>query len=170
LDGKALEKLWADLSGDDAPKAYAAGWKLVAAPEKAITFMKDRLAPAVTPEPKRVRQLIADLDSDKFAVREQASKELEKLGEIVEPALRQALKGQPSPELRRRVETLLALPATVRSPEVLRRIRAIQVLERIGSADARHMLENVAKGAPAARESQDALAALQRLKTRSSAH
>ena len=51
-------------------------------------------------------RLIADLDSDVFDVREKAAKEW-KLGAAAEPALRKALEGRPSAEVRRRVEGLL---------------------------------------------------------------
>jgi hypothetical protein len=40
-------------------------------------------------------------------------------------------------EVRRRVEALLPRMTVVRSPETLRALRAIQALERIGSAEAR---------------------------------
>lgn len=169
LGTKDLEALWADLAGDDAAKAYQAIWKLVAAGDKAVAFLKDRLRPPEL-DPKQVRQLLADLDSERFAVREAASKELEKLGELVEPALRQALAAKPSAEVRRRVEALLAAPRVVLSPESLRRIRAIQALERIGSPEGRQVLEALAQGPPAARETRDAKAALDRLARRSAAN
>jgi HEAT repeat protein len=112
---------------------------------------------------QQVRRWIADLDSNQFAVRAAAVKELEKLGEQAVPALRQALAGQPSAELRKQAETLLGGLSRVSSPEVLQRLRAIQVLERIGSPEARQVLERLAGGAPAARETRDARAALERL-------
>jgi len=44
--------------------------------------------------------------------------------------------------------------------EVLRTQRAIQALERIGTAEARHVLQALAAGAPAARETREAQQAL----------
>ena len=58
-------------------------------------------------EAKRVEELLADLDVNDFDKRQNATKELEKLGEQIEPALRRALEGQPSQEARRRLEVLL---------------------------------------------------------------
>jgi RNA polymerase sigma factor (sigma-70 family) len=59
------------------------------------------------PDPIRLARLIADLDSASFATREKATSELERLGPAAETALREALRGEPSPEVRRRAETLL---------------------------------------------------------------
>src|SRR5262249_21721775 len=64
-------------------------------------------APA-TVDSQRVNQLIAELDSDQFASREKATQELEKLSEAAAPALRKALENRPSPEMRKRVQGLLA--------------------------------------------------------------
>ena len=47
--------------------------------------------------------VIADLDG-RFAVRNRATLELERLGEHAESALREALRGQPSLETQRRIE------------------------------------------------------------------
>jgi hypothetical protein len=46
---------------------------------------------------------------------------------------------------------------------LLQRLRAVQVLERIGSPEARQILEALAKGAPGARETREAQASLSRL-------
>jgi hypothetical protein len=75
---------------------------------------KQRVPSAGPVEPQRVARLLADLDSDQFTVREQATKELEKLGEAVEPALREALNGKLSAEARRRVQQVLK----IESPDV----------------------------------------------------
>jgi len=61
---------------------------------------------ATADDMKKITQWIADLDSDQFAVRDQAMHELEKRGESVHPALRQALKTNPKPEARQRLERL----------------------------------------------------------------
>jgi hypothetical protein len=92
---------------------------------------------------------------------------LERLGELAEAPLRKALQGRPSPEVRRRVETLLAkLEGPVTAPERLREARAVAVLEHIATPEAVHALERLSRGAPEARLTREAEAALQRLARR----
>jgi hypothetical protein len=55
---------------------------------------------------QKIAHWIHDLDSDQFAVREKATKELAKLGEAAQPALRKALEDHPKPEARKRLERL----------------------------------------------------------------
>jgi hypothetical protein len=173
-DGKELgpgdlEALWKTLAGEDARRAHQATWALAATPEKAVPWLANRLRPAPAPDRERIGQLIADLGADQFAVREGAVRDLEQLGDQAVPALRQLLHGKPSLEARRRAEALLAGREVVRSREALRAVRAIQTLERIGSREARVVLEGVAKGAPEARQTQEAKASLERLAKRGAA-
>jgi hypothetical protein len=49
---------------------------------------------------------------------------------------------------------------------MLRNIRAIMVLDRIGSPDAQAVLATLAAGAPGARETEEAKASLDRLRQR----
>jgi WD40 repeat protein len=161
----ALETLWVDLAGADAGRGYRAVGKLAAARGQAVRFLRSRLQPAVEGDPVRLRQLLADLESTSFAVREAASKELASLGERAEPTLRRALAGSPTLELRRRIEALLASPR-IPPPEVLRAVRAVQGLERIGTPHARRVLQHLASGAPEARLTREAKASLERLARR----
>jgi WD40 repeat protein len=162
---KEIAAWWADLADADASRAYAAVWQLADVPEPgAVAFFREHLKPAPGPDREQVRQHIKDLDSDTFAVREKAFEQLDNLGSAAVPALRQALEQNPSAEVRRRVETLLSRsPGLVRSPEVLRRLRAIQVVERLASKDARRLLAELAKGEAHAAETQEATMALERL-------
>jgi WD40 repeat protein len=165
-----LEALWADLGGADAARAYRAVWSLAAVPEQAVPLLRERLRPAAAPERRQLDRLLVDLDSDQFDERAKAAAELEKLGELAKPALHRALQGQPSPELRRRVEGLLAnLEGPVTAPEKRRRLRALEVLEQVGTPEARRLLQELSRGAPNARETKEAKASLERLTKRQAA-
>lgn len=168
LHAKDLERLWGDLAAEDVPEAYRAIRALVIAPAQVVPFLAAHLHPAADVDPaefqeKQIRQLIADLDSNRFALRVAAAKELAKLGERTEPALRQALEGKLSVEARNRVEALMAAVQGVPSTRTLRTLRAIQVLERIGTPEAQQLLRKLATGAKDARETRDAKAALERM-------
>jgi hypothetical protein len=86
------------------------------------------------------------------------------LEEIALPGLREVLKGKPSPEVRRRVEMLVVrLEQLVPPGPRLRALGALEVLEAIGTPEARKVLEGLAQGAPEARLTQEAKASLLRL-------
>jgi RNA polymerase sigma factor (sigma-70 family) len=162
LSADELRSAWEDLGGD-AGKAYRAIGALAAA-EQAVPFLAERVRPAAAPDARRVAKLLADLDDDRYEVRERASRELEKLGRLVAPGLRKALAGRPSPEARRRLTDVLGkvAPATP-TPEEVRAIRVVEALEQAGTAAARRLLTDLAGGAAEARLTCEAKAALQRL-------
>jgi WD40 repeat protein len=163
-----LRGLWDDLAGEDAVRAFEAIALLSASANQAVPFLKDRLRPVPAPADARpVARLIADLDADDFAPRQKAMEALRQMGEHAEPALREALKGGLAPEARKRVTELLeGLRTLPLSPDGLRGMRALEVLERIGTADARAVLKTLAAGAPAARLTREAKASLERLARR----
>jgi hypothetical protein len=172
LSPAQLQACWEALAGDDAPAAHRAAWDLVAAAESALPFLRDRVQPVPAVTPQRMAALLADLDSDQFEVRRQAQQALQKLGEVAEPALRKALADSPSADVRRAADQLLARLEGARfnpPPEVLRTLRAVAVLEQIGTAAARQVLRVLAGGAPDARQTREAKASLERLAKQSAA-
>jgi WD40 repeat protein len=155
-----LDAAWADLAAADAATAYRAVCTLRASPDQAIPLIEQRLKPVTPADPKQVAEAIGKLDNDLFDVRERATQDLERLGEAVEPALREALAGTPSPEAARRLEQLVA---RLQGRELLRRLRAVEVLEQIRIAKARKVLATLAEGASGARLTTEARTALDRL-------
>jgi RNA polymerase sigma factor (sigma-70 family) len=162
LSADQLEACWSDLARTDAGRAAAAQSRLVDAAEQALPLLRERGRPAQTPSADDLRRLLAELDDPEFARREAATKRLAELGELAEAGLRAALRGKPSPEVRRRIEGLLAPPQLVRSVEARRALRAVRVLECVGTPEARQHLETLSRGAPEARVTQEAKASLQR--------
>jgi hypothetical protein len=161
-----LEETWADLGTKDPARAEQAMSRLVAQSAAAVRLLGQRLRPVKVPEPRRVARWLATLDSDEFAAREEATRELAQRGEVVEAVLRKALTNHPSPEVRRRLEGLLQKVKAQRlspPPERLRAVRAVEVLERIGDRAARRLLTALARGAPEAQLTVEAQSALERL-------
>jgi WD40 repeat protein len=160
---KELAAAWDDLAAD-ASTADGAIWALADAPTSAVPFLKAGLVPVTEPDPRRVARLIADLDSDDFAIREKASRELEGMHQAARPALAKALEGRVPPEVSKRLEELLQkVQAAVPPRAVLRQIRAVEALERMGTPEARRLLEALAAGLPEARLTTEAKGALGRL-------
>jgi hypothetical protein len=159
------DALWADLAGTDSAKAIGAFRALAGLPRaNALAFLKERVPLVVVPGTERVARLIADLDDDAFAVREKAQAHLQALGAEAEPALREALKGKPSPEQTRRIERLLAeLKAPPISGATLRGLLVVEYLERQATPEARELLQPLAKGAAGAWVTEEAKATLRRL-------
>src|SRR5262249_50576620 len=85
-----LEKEWRHLGGEDAQRAFGAMWILAASPKQAVARARKELQPVKAVEEKALAQWIADLGSDKFAVRERAMAELKKAGDQAWPALQKA--------------------------------------------------------------------------------
>jgi WD40 repeat protein len=170
LTPQNLNQLWNDLSESHTPTAYRAIWTLSAGAEKSLPLLRSRLKPVAPADSKQISQLIADLDNSNFQVREKATDELGRLGELVELTLQKALEQKPSEEASDRLQLLLdKLAQREKSPQRLREIRAIQALEYIGTPEAQSILSAIAKGAPEAFLSQDAAASLARLEARAPA-
>jgi len=162
-----LESLWADLAGDDPAKAYQAVWGLAGSSKKSATWIGERVRPVAAADPKRTAALIADLDSNRFAVRERAARALDELGDSAAPALRKALADGPSMEARERIEGLLAkLGQRSVPPELARAVRAVEALEYAGTPEARRVLEKLAGGIAEARLTREAKSAVERLSRR----
>jgi HEAT repeat protein len=150
----------------DATRAYQSLRRMAVSSDQVVPFLAEHLV-RKKPNPRKVARLLTDLDSEAFHVRSQAAKELEKLGEEVEPALRKALKDTPSVEVRRRILELLETldpphPEGV-SPRLLRWLRAVEVLEWIDTPASRKLLKELAAAPPREEVGVEAKAALKRL-------
>jgi hypothetical protein len=162
LDPGDLPRLWDALAGD-APTAFVALRRLAAAPDQAVPYLGKRLRPAA-PSGKRLARWLTDLDSDEFADREAATREIARMGRLAEPALRKTLEEGPSLEVRRRVTRLLAqMEKGGLTGEQLRDLRAVEALEHAGTAEARRVLRRHATGDPDAPLTTQAKGALRRM-------
>jgi hypothetical protein len=162
---RSIDELWTSLIAEP-QLAYRAIWELAESPKAVVPFLQQRLRPVPSVPEATIRALLTDLDSDSFQRREAATKCLKEFGRGAESVLREALKFNPSAEQKRRIEALLA-PLSGMSyehpPDELRQLRAVAALERIGTRDARELLENLGKGHASAPLTQQAKAALGRL-------
>jgi hypothetical protein len=168
LTGAAADGLWTTLGGDDAPAAFAALADLAAAPDRAVALVRRELKPVpAAPTDDQLDRTFADLDSERFATREKASRRLEDFGELAVPGVRKRLAEAESAEVRRRAQAFLdRFDPPKPSPDRLRQLRAVELLEGIATPAARDVLSELAKGAAEAPLSREAAAALERLRRR----
>ncbi len=160
-----VDQAWRALAGDDAKAAYEAIRVLAASPDAAVRRIGRHFQSASPADVKRIRACLRDLDDAEFAVRERATRDLERMGDQAVAALERFLAGKPSLEARRRAEHLLAqVRGATLELDRLREVRALEALERIGNDDARRLLETLARGAPDACLTRDAQQTLDRLR------
>lgn len=163
LGTEKLRELWEELADRKAPTGQSAINTLVAGGGDSVAFLAKHIQPAPMVDPKWIVEQIDQLDSNDPNVRQKAFTALEQIADDAEPAMIAALsRSTISVEVRKRLEELLAVPGSTRSPETLRRIRAVQILDRIGSEAAREVLRKLAEGNPKAIETLDAKQALDR--------
>ncbi|QJW97502.1 hypothetical protein FTUN_5076 [Frigoriglobus tundricola] len=159
--------LWEDLAAGDAGKGYAAMRALAADPVGFVALAGEKVTPTPPgPSAAEMAAILRDLNSETFATREAASAKLDRCGESAVPLIRVELGKEESAEGRARLLRFLARhtgPPT--SGDQLRRLRVVEVLEHLGTVDARRVLTALARGGPS-RQTADAAAALERLRGR----
>jgi len=166
-DAKQLEKLWDELASDDAAKAFKAMGQMAGVPAETTALLKSKLKQVEPADPKMLQKLLEDLNSDQYNIRQKASVQLEKMADLAGNALREKLESKPSLEMRKRIEALIdKLDGPVTLPELLRSLRAVELLELIGTPEARQVLEPLAKGAAGHRFTEAAQGAVTRLDKR----
>lgn len=164
LSVQEADRLWDGLGSDDVVEVHWSNTGLVEEARREPLVVLGRLRAMFEVDEKKVAQLVGQLEDERFEVREKASRELRSLEDLAEPALRRALAELPSPDLRRRLDALLAnLDFPDNSPRQARLQRAVAVLERVGTAGAIRALLEISKGAPGKWLRQQAKQALDRL-------
>jgi hypothetical protein len=166
LDAGERLGAWNDLAGQDPHIAYQALARLQTDSAASVAFVGQRLQPVPAPRAEQVEKWVKDLGDPSFDVRDRATLQLRLLGRLAEPALRRAVEAKPELEALRRLERLLAELGHDEiglSGEQLRTHRAVQLLEIIGTPEARRVLERLAAGAERAAETGMARSALRRV-------
>jgi WD40 repeat protein len=158
-----LDKWWQTLGDRDAAAAFTAIGEFISVPDATVAFLKERVRPAPPLDVKQIREWIGRLDDARYKVREKAVNDLTQIGDSILPLVEQALEAKPSLETRKRLEFLHGqLSSRQLQGERLRAYRAVEVLERIGTTEARQILQELAAGNPGALVTLSAQAALKR--------
>jgi WD40 repeat protein len=164
-DSPVPEKLWETGAAGEGLAAYVAMADFAASPDQAVEVLRRNMKPAPpSPTNADMDRIFKDLDSDDFNTRKKASQTLAAYGERAVPLVRKRLEANPSEEVSRRAVAFLKefeqpIPSAMR----VRQIRAVEVLEGIGTPDAKKLLSDLAAGGASAPLTLDAAAALKRL-------
>ena len=155
---------WSALDGLKAPEAFALIERCRAASEASMEELAAKLSEFPGSDPA-IPELLKHLDSEDPAARRTAVTRLRQLGDAAEGALRDAARTESSAEAKAAIAATLGLLATPlqHSPEMLRRARAIRLLERHGGPKARAALRMLSEKSPFTRERRLAAAACRRL-------
>jgi hypothetical protein len=159
---KQREERWRELLSGDAARAHRA-FVALANSSATVAFLDDKLRlPAK--RKAQVERLVRQLDAEAFATRDRAEQQLSRLGREAEGALHRELAINPSAELRWRGARLLK---PLEGPVAwARRGRVLDLLERIGTPQARALLEHISKEHAQGWQGVEAREALERLARR----
>lgn len=166
LTAVELSALWADMGNQDAEKADAAWKKLGAAGDNAVSFIGEQVRPIATPpfDAKRLDKLVAELDSDQFATRDRAMRDLLELGELAIVPLQRHLEKGLSLEASKRARSIIEkIGQPALTTERRRVLEAIDLLENLRTANALELLREVERDALIPQIQHEARQALQRL-------
>ncbi|MGF1581704.1 MAG: hypothetical protein ACFCD0_20435 [Gemmataceae bacterium] len=152
LTKKAFDQCWSDLMSQDPRRAYTAIRLLSLAPQKTVGYLNEVMKPVPPMSEKQIRTLVHQLNSERFVIRTRATRKLFILGEAARSVLEAVEKSPPSLECGLRVRKILRklqkarMQARPLVAEELRVVRAVEVLQRIGTQDAKGLLSQLAKG------------------------
>lgn len=158
------DETWELLASEDAVKVYRLQWALMENAE----FVEDLLAERVKPEEwyydrKRYDQLVKNLDTPRFVVREGAQKEMMESVKIPLSWLRESFRTIESVECKDRLRRVIDFREKQPATREWRILRSIQILEKIADTRAKELLKKWSVASEGSVLATDARAALERL-------
>jgi WD40 repeat protein len=156
-------KLWIAMCAGKGQASYLAMARLAAEPDAAVKTARLRLKPAAAPPAAALDRVLRDLGNTEFAVREAAERELDGYGEPAAELVNARLAKIDSPEARRRAEGFVKRWTGEVSPVRLADMRAIELLESLGTVESRAFLKELASGDASAWRTREAKRALEQV-------
>jgi hypothetical protein len=161
LTDEQLEEVWNDLAESDVFRSYRASRYLAADPERTLPFLEKRVKPIPPGETEKIKGLIQELQNQNGGARRRAMTELRKHGEAALGALNQSAEEQRHNQA---VQVMIVkLEKQVASPDRQRALKAVRALENMNTDGATALLNKLSHGAPGARLTTEAKAALERI-------
>jgi phage FluMu protein gp41 len=162
-----LDRAWDVLAQPNAATAYDALIVFASNPDGAMELLRKRLRAAPPLDAAILDRIVADLESEKFATRERAANDLEKLCRTAVAAIRARAAKVESLETKRRLAQFLERHES--GPIVtdeLRAVRALEFLENVVTPAASALIADLTTGEPAAERTIAAIATKDRLDRR----
>jgi WD40 repeat protein len=145
VSASRAQELWGRMRDPNLGTATLAMNRLARDPARAWATVKDRLAPV---DGVRIAKLIARLDSEKYAEREQAAKALAAIGRFAEGPMERVVAKKPTAQVRSELLRLLDACATAGpAAEHRQALLAVDLLGLIGTPEAKALLRRLAGGA-----------------------
>lgn len=144
LSAQDLAQLWEKIGPLTPPNLDQLLWELAAGHDSTIAFVQSQIQPHdFQVDAIEIAALVKDLDDHRFSVRNAAFKKLQSFGSVLEPELQTFMKQELSTEASERLKSLLASwkSGDPQNDEERRRVRALEVLARIGNQRSRALLE-----------------------------
>ena len=161
LTAAAAEKWWETAAGPEAQAAWEALTVLAAAPDRAVALLRRHMKPVPAgPAEADLDRIFKDLDSEVFATREKAERDLAAFGESAVPGVREHWGGayRWKSACGRGRSSNNSIGGNCRRHGFAS--CAVELLEGIGTAAAQELLSELAKGAAEAPLTLEAKAAL----------
>ncbi len=156
-------KLWNALGDPRAQPAFAALAQLAADPPAAVALVRRHLPPARGIDDAALDRLVQALQDKRYQVRRRAYRELDGHGEMIVAGIKRRLAQAQDLELRARLQAFLKKHDRAEAtPERLREIRAVQLLEELATPEALALLGELARGNANAGRTLEAARALER--------
>jgi sugar lactone lactonase YvrE len=150
LEAKELTQLWDTLNSPNADSAWEAQQRLALGRDTSLPYLGEHLQAAGGAEPpskEQIAQWIKQLDDDNVDTREKAGTRLLEAGRAARDALTKALDGNPSAEASQRIKQILdKLADGDQASAILQPLRALEVLQHIGTPEAKEIVKKLADG------------------------
>ncbi|MBM4067504.1 MAG: hypothetical protein FJ271_00960 [Planctomycetes bacterium] len=160
-----MAELWEGLGETDAFQTFRSVRWMSADPKRAVAFLESRLQAVPAGNADKIAQLVGELQNQNGAARRKAMAGLREHGEAALGALLQM--AQNNQGFNQNVVMMIQkLDRVYTTGDRQRAVRAVPVLEQVGTDEAKQLLEKLAKGAAGARLTVAAKDALERIKVR----
>src|SRR5262249_9064041 len=156
---------WDALASQQASKAWPSMVRLAHHPAEAVALLRKHLRPALAKKLSEaaLRRLVDGLGSDNFATRRRSQEALSDAAPRISSRLERALREADDLEVKKRLRAALQSATFWPCPPETRSVRAVEVLERLGTPEARKFLRELTAGNADARLTIEAKEALKRL-------